>query len=131
MIRQPIKTVQRVADGSGRTLRRLFIGSPGIRHQVRRLAQFTDRGLDIGERGDGLVVGTTILRSGGKAETNETDNNERDRRPIFGAVIACAPSYFVACFCLAETNAVSTFGPMLSFSSGTFIEPGPPDPTIT
>jgi hypothetical protein len=39
--------------------------------------------------------------------------------------------HFVACFCLAETNAVSTFGPMVSFSSGTFIEPGPPDPTIT
>jgi hypothetical protein len=30
----------------------------------------------IRERCDGLVVGTTILRSGGEAKTNETDNNE-------------------------------------------------------
>ena len=57
-------------------MRILARGSPGICHQVRRLAQFTDRGLDIGERGDGLTVGTTILRSGGEAETNDTDNNE-------------------------------------------------------
>jgi hypothetical protein len=76
VIGQPIKTAQRAGNCSGRALRRLFIGSPGIRHQLRRRGQFTDRGLDIGERGDGLVVGTTILRSGGEAETNETDNNE-------------------------------------------------------
>ena len=76
MIGQPIKTVQRAGNCSRSTLRRLFIGPPDIRHQVRRLGQFADRGVDIGERGDGLVVGTTILRSGGEAETNETDNNE-------------------------------------------------------
>ena len=67
MIGQPIKTVQRAGNCSRSTLRRLFMGSPGIRHQVRRLGQFTDRGVDIGERGDGLVVGITILRSGGEA----------------------------------------------------------------
>jgi len=76
MIGQPIKTVQRAGNCSRSTLRRLSIGSPGIRHQVRRLGQFTDRGVDVGECGDGLVVGSTILRSGGEAETNETDNNE-------------------------------------------------------
>jgi hypothetical protein len=79
MIGQPIETAERTGNCRGRTLGRLFVGSPGIRRQVRRLAQFTDRGLDVGERGRGLVIGTTLLRSCGKAEraeTDDTDNNE-------------------------------------------------------
>ena len=39
--------------------------------------------------------------------------------------------YFAVGSCLPETNKISTFGPMVFFSSGTFMAPGPPDATNT
>ena len=39
--------------------------------------------------------------------------------------------YFAVRSCLPETNKVSTFGPMVFFSSGTLMAPGPPDATNT
>ena len=62
--------------------------------------------------------------------SGRNQQSQRDCKLTFRGAI---PSirYFVVGSCLLETNKISTFGPMVFFSSGTLMAPGPPDATNT
>ena len=62
--------------------------------------------------------------------SGRNQQSQRDCKLTFRDAI---PSirYFAVGSCLPETNKISTFGPMVFFSSGTFMAPGPPDATNT